>query len=623
MKRTFAAMVVGLGLWAGMAGDAAAQQPTAPATKAKGIPGTFTVPLDHRTGTGQLTLAYTRFAATGPRRGTVVFLAGGPGQAATPLAASVANGPLARLLGRYDLVFLDQRGTGKSGALTCSTAPKGVFRVASSDSASDVAAAAAKCADELGPARAFYTTYETALDIEDLRVHLGVPQVIPLGVSYGGQVAGEYARRFPASTQALILDSTSPIEGGDLLSALPQLALPRVLRETCFPPGCERLFADPTDLLAATVERMGTRGLKGKIVTPAGKTKSATIGIVDLYELIRLSDLDPALRLAIPSGLEAASRGDADPLLRLAASQSNGSGGEEEDPINEIRMLATDCVEGRLPWAPDSDPATRPALLAQRMEADAAKYAPFPVEAITPQLEAALCVGWPATPAPPRPASQGPNLPVLILGGRDDLRTPLEDQRRAGFQFPNAKVVAVPNVGHSVLSSDQTGCAIDAVTSFLFGRQRKLCPNDPQLPLALPVFNDLDDLPPIAGSAPREVSRTLVAVDLTMRDLVRQYASLVLSSAGSPATAADTEDRAIRLGGLRGGRAELRRKSVVLRDYEVVEGVQITGRLDGDLAGTIVVTGIGATGTLRITEKDLRGTLDGTTVRYRPISLGE
>jgi pimeloyl-ACP methyl ester carboxylesterase len=582
--------------------------------------GSFPVPLDHSAPQGaRLALKYVRIPAAAARRGVVVFLAGGPGQAATPLAASVADGPLRALRRRYDLVFLDQRGTGGSGPLRCSTAPKGVFRVDDDADPAAIAAAAAKCANELGARRAFYTTYETALDVENLREHLGVAQIVPLGVSYGGQVAGEYARRYAAHTQAVVLDSTGPIEGGDLLSALPQLALPRVLRETCFPPGCERLFADPSELLAGAVERMGSGGLRGTAVTPAGRPRAARIDVGDLYALVRASDMDPALRTAVPAALEAASRGDAAPLLRLAATAQSAPGEDGPGAINEVRLLATDCVEGRLPWKPDSDPATRPALLARAMRADAARYAPFPVAAVTPQLEAALCVGWPATPAPPRPASTGPDVPVLILGGRDDLRTPLEDQRRAGSQYPRATVVAVPNTGHSVLSSDLTGCARDAVSAFLLGRRRMPCPNKQMLPLALPVFSSLDDLPAASGRAPRRISQTAVAVDLTLRDVLRQVSALAFGTAGGNS---DVEDRAVRIGGLRGGRLELRRRTLSLRVYEVVPGVRITGRLDTDLNGALTVTGTAATGTLTVGDQGLRGTLDGRPVTYKPLPIG-
>src|SRR4051812_48795306 len=63
-----------------------------------------TVPLDHSGATaGTLSLAYAKVPATGTRVGTIVFLSGGPGQAAIPLTKSVADvlGPLSS---SYDLV---------------------------------------------------------------------------------------------------------------------------------------------------------------------------------------------------------------------------------------------------------------------------------------------------------------------------------------------------------------------------------------------------------------------------------------------------------------------------------------------------------------------------------------
>ena len=64
-----------------------------------------------------------------------------------------------------------------------------------------------------------------------------------------------------------------------------------------------------------------------------------------------------------------------------------------------------------------------------------------------------------ADPAAPARRFCRPNVPVLILSGRDDLRTPLEDARRTAAQYPNARLLAVPGVGHSVLRTDPTGCA--------------------------------------------------------------------------------------------------------------------------------------------------------------------
>jgi hypothetical protein len=72
----------------------------------------------------------------------------------------------------------------------------------------------------------------------------------------------------------------------------------------------------------------------------------------------------PALRTALPAALQAAGRGDVAPLLRLALGSTGG--GQEENPVNDVRFLATTCTEGNLPWAPESDPATRPACSSAR-----------------------------------------------------------------------------------------------------------------------------------------------------------------------------------------------------------------------------------------------------------------
>ena len=120
----------------------------------------------------------------------------------------------------YDIVTVDQRGTGDSGAVDCDV-----------ETAADVPA----CAEKLGVKRTYFTTPETARDIEDLRLALGVEKLTLLGISYGAKVASEYARRYPASTAALVLDSPAPVDGLDGYDHLRAFSAPRVLREVCYP----------------------------------------------------------------------------------------------------------------------------------------------------------------------------------------------------------------------------------------------------------------------------------------------------------------------------------------------------------------------------------------------------
>ena len=616
VRRRWAVAGATLAAALGAAGPAAAEGLTqlAPCAEPQGAEcGTVTVPLDHGGQVaGTLPLRFVRYrAAQAPARGTVVFIAGGPGQPGIPLAEALREGPLEGVAGQFDLVVLDQRGAGRSGALTCSAAPRGVLQAQDGARVQDVVGAIGRCGEELGERRRFFSTAETARDVEDLRRALGLARIVPLGSSYGGQVAGEYARRFPGVTQALVLDATSQIEGLDALSLLPGLALPRVLRELCFPPGCERLFAGPVlDQLKELAARLEDRPLRGRALLPSGRRMPASLTAADLYLLVRVSDLDPFLRTELPAAIAAGNRGDAAPLLR-AAVRVLGAGQRPalEEAVNDVRLLATGCIEGRLPWSPASAPAERGDALRAALAANPAVYAPFGLEAVAGQLLATQCLAWPPTPRPALTGGRGPDVPVLVLGGREDLRTPLEDQRRAAGQFPHAQVLAVPDAGHTALGSDLSGCASAGVLAFLTGQPVQRCARTPRLPaLALPVPRTLGDLP--AGAVrPAVVGRTTTAVQLTLLDAARQ----ILAAAASLELG---EAERLRIPGLRGGRVQVDEDGVRLRAYELVTGVRVTGALRPRGASRFTVSGTGATGAVRVTADGvLTGTLDGRRVR--------
>ena len=111
---------------------------------------TLVVPLDDGAeGLGNASLAVQRIAADGPQMGTIVLLAGGPGQPALPIFEELLA-PLSRLpaLRDYELVSFDQRGTGQSGALTCPAITQAGLD------------ALTACGDALGVARADYTSQD-------------------------------------------------------------------------------------------------------------------------------------------------------------------------------------------------------------------------------------------------------------------------------------------------------------------------------------------------------------------------------------------------------------------------------------------------------------------------------
>src|SRR4051794_34956626 len=261
--------------------SASAQTPlTACPTIAPGAQcGEIASPLDH-TGAipGTQRVGFTVLPSTGQRAGTLAVLVGGPGQAGTTVARQIAT-LLTLVRTNYDLLIVDQRGTGRSGALTCKSLTTG-----------DSIKAVTSCGESLGVARNFLTSREDAADLEDVRAALGIDRLSLLGISYGTEIAGYYARLFPGNVDHMVLDSPEPIEGPDAMESLRQLALPRVLREVCWPPSCRSFLAsNPITGVAALAAKLRKKPLRGYVVTPNGTRKTARMTSTALYALTAVS----------------------------------------------------------------------------------------------------------------------------------------------------------------------------------------------------------------------------------------------------------------------------------------------------------------------------------------------
>jgi pimeloyl-ACP methyl ester carboxylesterase len=177
-------------------------------------------------------------------RPVLVSVAGGPGYSSTAYRPKDDLQDLTDLGYDVQLVVVDQRGTGLSGALE-SVAPA----CRTLDSRRTLRA----CDDALGPAGAFYRTADSVLDLEAVRAALGAERLIVLGVSYGTFLAAEYARRFPDRVQALVLDSPVGPEGGEPLEVTSAHATARVLNALCRDGACAEITRDPAADTAALV----------------------------------------------------------------------------------------------------------------------------------------------------------------------------------------------------------------------------------------------------------------------------------------------------------------------------------------------------------------------------------
>ncbi len=556
--------------------------------------------------------------APGTPRSAVVGLAGGPGQAAIPLLDSFYTG-IAHALATRDLIVFDQRGTGSSGLLHCGTLERRPI--------GDRLAAIRGCAADLGAARAFYTTSGSVDDIEAVRQAAGADKVVPFGTSYGTKVALAYARRYPERVERLVLDSLVDPGGPDPFYRDTFRAIPRVLGDLCSRGACVGITADPVGDLAALVRKLERKPGSGYVVGGDGRRRHRLFGRTAVFMTLLEGDLDPGLRAAFPAAVQSALAGDSAPMLRLAETA------KVDVPFPDLSSFfspavyaATTCEDGPLPW----DPALS---FGDRWKAASAVVNGLPDSAFAPFDRAfarssdtlRLCAPWPTTTPVALPDQTPlPDVPTLILGGAADLRTPIENDARLAAALPHASTVAVPNVGHSVLDSDLSGCADDATGAFFSGKAvPQVCSR---------ASRDIQDLlaaffrpTPIAPRSlaslgtPRRLrgrpGRTVRAVDLTFFDAIVELLGTTFESSGA----------VTQIGGLRGGRLIARTRPKVdlsLDRYSYVPGVWVSAAL-GDLTGSALRLRVGGSAaargrvTFRIDRDLITGRLGGRRVRLR------
>jgi hypothetical protein len=210
-------------------------------------------------------------------------------------------------------------------------------------------------------------------------------------------------------------------------------------------------------------------------------------------------------------------------------------------------------------------------------------------------------------------------VPVLLLEGEDDLRTPVEGARRVAAQFPHAKLVVAPATGHSALGSDASGCAERAFAHFFRDqpvstacqRRRREFPASPPPP------RELTKVPLTAGVRGMR-GRALTALALTLRDVGEDTLTRFIFDERDPDLA--------RGGGLRRGRYRLDGDNRLhLDDVTFVPGVRVSGfvrrfgaqrqrgrlRLEGAVDGVLSLRGRRVSG--RVGGKRVRAVLSART----------
>ena len=327
---------------------------------------------------------------------------------------------------------------------------------------------------------------------------------------------------------------------------------------------------------------MGRRGVSGRVVDGRGRAGTTRISSNDLIGILFEGDLDPVLRSEFPAAVRSAVRGDTALLARLVRRAEGETEGSEEnlsEGFDSPLYFSTICDETDFPWKRAGSPKARlrEALTALRA-APAKAFAPFTPANALALSDVPVCADWPVTPGGPEvDETPLPNVPTLILSGADDLRTPTANAREVAAQIPDAQLVVVPNTGHSVLGSDPTSCAHNALKALFSGKTVKQCGQSrpPQLLLPTPLApRSLGEVPSAHGTHGR-VGRTVGATLLTLRDFGREVVLAALEQAGGTLFGGPPS---VSVGGLRAGWGALAHAHLVLHGYSYVPGVTVTGR---------------------------------------------
>lgn len=537
---------------------------------------TLAVPLDRQAalpGTIPLHIARKLAGAT-PSTDAVIGLAGGPGQAALPLAGGMAK-LIAPALASRDLIVFDQRGTGESGPLSCGETSTQRANAISA-SANTISVVVADCAQQIGPSRSGYSTAESVQDIEAIREAAGYEKLVLYGTSYGTKVAEQYAQTYPSHVEALVLDSVVPPEGDEPFHRASFEAIPRVISEACSHRTCRHIAPHPVAGLAQLVHsRIGRKD------SPLGGWRALAEQRSDLlFALLLDGDLDPELRAMLPAAVHTALGGHDAQFNRLVALITGQIPRlphhrhltATSDEVDSTLYLDTTCEDTPFPWSRSSTPT-------QRAREAKATLAAMPQTAFQPLLRSAaldasaveLCAGWPY--AGPTPSAPGPlpNVPTLILSGAQDLRTPTANARAVAAQIPDAQLLVVPYTGHSVLGNDASGCAEDAVRRFFAGSGiqpcRKVQDHFPPSPLQPRSVAALKAFHGVAGKP----GRTLAAVLATVAQFDAEYLAGELTIGRRLPAGSDFP-------GLAKGNATLGHDELRFAGYSFVPGLELTGR---------------------------------------------
>lgn len=396
----------------------------------------------------KLRLAVVRSNAEVASKDMLVFLAGGPGQAATE-SAKAAIDALDPLLAHRNLLLLDQRGTGGSNPLDCASDEKPATPDAGGeDDPAKLKAEVARCLVEVEKKAdpRFYTTTVATQDLEDVRKALGSPTFDLVGVSYGTRMAQQYAMHYPKAVRSIVLDGVVPnqlVLGEDFAQNLEDALKAQFARCTA-DAECHKRFGDPYQTLYQLRDALRANPHQVSFRDPLTyQTVQRSLSEFSLASVVRMFAYSPITASLLPLSIDAAAHGDVGPLLGQAKLLS----GDLADTMNGGMQSSVICSEDADLFTPR--PQDAKTILGTRM-----------IDDLT-----AVCSVWPHGTRPKdfhQPLTT--DTPVLLMSGQYDPVTPPRYGEEVLKGLSNARHLVANGQGHNVIGA---GCMPKLVKTFV------------------------------------------------------------------------------------------------------------------------------------------------------------
>jgi pimeloyl-ACP methyl ester carboxylesterase len=389
----------------------------------------------------------------------IVWNPGGPGADDSSVVPFILDGffekELMKLHDRYDLVFVDNRGTGSSHPLGCrlfsARHPEYYFAQLFPDGPLRACRAARSIDTDLS----MYTTDISADDLDDVRAALHYPRLVLDGGSYGTRFYLDYTRRHPEHVESLVLQGVAP--PGLFLIPLAdaqgvRTAMNDLIADCSFDAACHRGFPDFAEHFAALVHRFDHGPIRlhiRNVVTKRDEIVSLSREVfADQLRHLLYADESAAY---VPYIVEQAHLGNDAPLAEMITVATRSMDLGLASGLN----LSVTCAED-LPFIAEAQVAQ-------------SSVGSFQGDSrVRAQQHACALWNVPRVPAsfvqPVRSSA-----PLLMISGAADPATPPSYGRDALRYLPNGRQIVVPHAGHDV----ESDCMDALIVTFVHTRDAK------------------------------------------------------------------------------------------------------------------------------------------------------